>query len=176
MKLNLGCGKDIREGWINIDRHEYPGVVQYDISRLPLPFADGVVDEILASHVLEHLIFWEELMPEFNRILRPGGILEIRVPFGLSPQPWHYRTFDLKTLNHYTDESLYHESTSLDSKRPDWILLECRTSRRNLLEWHQRKYLGRMVLRLPLGSRWEIIWRLEKPPKRFSNTKAIPSG
>jgi SAM-dependent methyltransferase len=162
VRVNLGCGTDIRDGWVNIDRHDAPGVIQYDISRLPLPFESGVVDEILASHVLEHLPCWEDLMPELHRILRPGGILEVRVPYKHDFQPWHYRAFDKRTFASFYDGTLWAGSTSLDTEEPGWTCVERRVDRQNLLEWHQKKYLGRMVVRLPLGRRWQIVWRLRK--------------
>lgn len=40
--LNLGCGTDIRSGWVNLDSAELPGVdVVHDLDRLPLPFEEG---------------------------------------------------------------------------------------------------------------------------------------
>lgn len=46
-------------------------------------FADRSIDEIYASHVLEHLGYREELpqaLSEWHRVLRPGGALKIAVP------------------------------------------------------------------------------------------------
>jgi predicted SAM-dependent methyltransferase len=46
-------------------------------------FADGSIDEIYASHVLEHLGYREELpraLAEWHRVLRPGGQVKISVP------------------------------------------------------------------------------------------------
>jgi hypothetical protein len=48
----------------------------------PLPFADGSVDAIRASHVLEHFPHAEvpEVLADWTRALKPGGTLRIAVP------------------------------------------------------------------------------------------------
>ncbi len=55
--------------------------VHHDLER-PLPFADGTVDYVYSSHVIEH--FHREdarrLLAEVRRILRPGGCVRICVP------------------------------------------------------------------------------------------------
>jgi predicted SAM-dependent methyltransferase len=46
-------------------------------------FADGSIDEIYASHVLEHLGYREELpraLAEWRRVLRPGALAKVAVP------------------------------------------------------------------------------------------------
>lgn len=46
-------------------------------------FGDGSLDEIYASHVLEHLGYRDELptaLAEWRRALRPGGLVKIAVP------------------------------------------------------------------------------------------------
>ena len=50
-----------------------------------LPFADGTFHLIYASHVLEHVPWYqlEATLAEWVRILRPGGRLEVWVPNGL---------------------------------------------------------------------------------------------
>ncbi len=102
MKLNLGCGKLHREGYVNVDLHG--GDVRAD--GLRLPFRDGVFDEILASHILEHVIDLEAMMLELSRVLRPGGILMARVPYGLESlyDPFHYRAFDETTMTPFCDD------------------------------------------------------------------------
>lgn len=48
----------------------------------PFPFADGTFDIVYASHVLEHIPWYrtEEVLQEWVRILKPGGVLELCVP------------------------------------------------------------------------------------------------
>lgn len=81
-KLNLGCGKDYRQGWVNLDAviSVHPDVV-HDISK-PLPFKDQNFDFVLAQDILEH--FTKEdvvlVIGEIARILKVGGQLEVRVP------------------------------------------------------------------------------------------------
>jgi predicted SAM-dependent methyltransferase len=54
-KLNLGCGKEILEGYTNLDAIKLEGTdVVYDLNKFPYPFADNYFDEILAKSVLEH--------------------------------------------------------------------------------------------------------------------------
>ena len=45
-----------------------------------LPFADGSLDYVLSSHVLEHFIDPLAALIEWQRVLRPGGILFAIVP------------------------------------------------------------------------------------------------
>ena len=56
LKLNLGCGKRRREGFINVDSQPgcQPDLV-LDLEALPWPWADDSVDEVDLIHVLEHL-------------------------------------------------------------------------------------------------------------------------
>ena len=38
IKLHLGCGTDIRAGWVNLDCAKLPGVdIVHDLNVLPLP-------------------------------------------------------------------------------------------------------------------------------------------
>jgi ubiquinone/menaquinone biosynthesis C-methylase UbiE len=52
-----------------------------DISRLDF-IPSGTVEEIYASHVLEHFRYRElpRVLHEWNRLLQPGGVLRLAVP------------------------------------------------------------------------------------------------
>ena len=49
-----------------------------------LPFADNTFDLIYASHILEHVAWYQsaQTLKEWVRVLKPGGVLEIWVPDG----------------------------------------------------------------------------------------------
>jgi len=81
MKIHLGCGNNLLEGYLNIDKFVIAeNVLNLDV--LNLPFSDGEVELILAEHLVEHLSFNEEkrFFNEMFRILKPDGILKIEVP------------------------------------------------------------------------------------------------
>lgn len=82
MKLNLGCGKDVREGYENYDLYPIDKrVTKLDLNVLPLPFEDNYADRILVSHTLEHLnVNNLDFIIDCHRILKPDGILEIVLP------------------------------------------------------------------------------------------------
>jgi len=79
-KLNLGCGKDIKEGYINLDIVDYGGNRIHDINTFPYPFEENYFDEIYASHILEHLNNFHNSITELYRILKPNGIFYCSVP------------------------------------------------------------------------------------------------
>lgn len=79
--MNLGCGEDYKEGFVNADFHSHLKTdVELDLNTVPYPFADGEFDYVFASHVLEHLDKPFVIMKELYRILKPGGVLHIKVP------------------------------------------------------------------------------------------------
>jgi predicted SAM-dependent methyltransferase len=82
MKLNLGCGNDIKKDFVNVDNRDIPGVnVKHDLSQ-PLPFEDNTVDYINAQDVLEHFPFREtdSRLLDWKRVLKPLGKMRIQVP------------------------------------------------------------------------------------------------
>lgn len=74
-KLNLGAGTTVIEGFEPRDG------AQGDV-LFPLPDVDGSVDEIRASHVLEHFPYGQAqaVLTDWVRALKPGGVLRVAVP------------------------------------------------------------------------------------------------
>ena len=107
-KLNLGCGLDIKNGWINLDKSALPGVdVVHDLEQLPLPFPDNHFDEILCQDVLEH-IEYIPVLRDLHRILKTGGSLAIRCPHFTSANnfidPTHKKFFSFRTFEYFLKE------------------------------------------------------------------------
>ena len=81
LKLNIGGGDPKkggfaeREGYVLIDRSV--GKEAY-----PLDYPDGSVDEIVASHILEHFPYEDtmDVLRDWVRALKPGGLLKVAVP------------------------------------------------------------------------------------------------
>lgn len=108
-KLNLGCGKDIKNGYLNLDKAALPGVdIVCNIEQLPLPFADSSFDEVLCNDVLEH-VQYIPILKDIHRILASGGKLHIRVPHFTSKNnaidPTHIRTFSIETFDFFSQKS-----------------------------------------------------------------------
>jgi predicted SAM-dependent methyltransferase len=81
-RVNIGCGTNPTEGWINLDVLSHPGVYFWDC-RSGLPFSDGAVAAIYSEHFFEHLDLESEARPflrECLRCLQPRGVLRIVVP------------------------------------------------------------------------------------------------
>jgi len=78
VKLNLGCGSEPMEGYINIDIQE-PCDLKHDLRKSFL-FDDNSVDEIFAEDnfiCLFTLKEWMRIKKEITRVLKPGGKIEI---------------------------------------------------------------------------------------------------
>ena len=80
LKLDIGCGKNKKEGYIGIDIDPESGA-DIIVSALKLPFEDESVDEINSSHLVEHFSP-EEARRYFNevyRVLKKSGTAEMKI-------------------------------------------------------------------------------------------------
>lgn len=160
LMVNLGCGKDIRIGWENIDQFPGTGVNKViDFSYDPLPYPDNSVDEILASHVLEHIINWEALVKEYYRVIIPKGKLTIKVPY-MDYGPFHVRYFNKTSLNGFTYEPMgEHSGLEFDGKQM-FKIVKFSFTKYKKYNYHFKKYFG-INWGIPTQPE-ELTWQLEK--------------
>jgi predicted SAM-dependent methyltransferase len=81
LKLNVGCGDNLKTGWINIDLSENADL-QLDM-REQIPLPNGSVQIIYSENFFEHLNYPEDakrFLSESFRVLEPDGIFSVGVP------------------------------------------------------------------------------------------------
>ncbi len=100
LRLDLGSGPFAPEGFVGIDNltgtraqesaadDERAPDLLLDVDRAPLPFGPASVDEVRASHVLEHIEHDRlgHVFDEVARVLRPGAPWRIAGPYALSDE------------------------------------------------------------------------------------------
>lgn len=122
-RLNIGCGRDYREGWINYDISSEcnPDMVLdirlhqlYDLDKKLIP--KDTVDEIYISGVLEQIGENEHLihaMNECHRVLKPGGKMIVVVPnakYAIAHQdPMDVRKFTAETFPYFEKGTRHHD-------------------------------------------------------------------
>lgn len=104
--LDLGCGSTKRPGSIGVDRQRRSATdVAADLDRIPYPFRESSADEIHLDNVLEHLDDVVATMEELYRIIRPGGLVHIVVPYFRSRwavvDPTHRHQFSVGSMSYF---------------------------------------------------------------------------
>ncbi|MGE5700147.1 MAG: class I SAM-dependent methyltransferase [Deltaproteobacteria bacterium] len=89
--LDVGCGRKPYEGLFHVTR--YVGLeIDTPANRSSkkadrfydgkvFPFGDGEFDSAVVNEVFEHVFNPDEFLRELNRVLKPGGLLLMTVPF-----------------------------------------------------------------------------------------------
>lgn len=121
LKLHLGCGRDIRKGYVNVDRRKLKGVdVVLDIERDEWPWEENSVDFILAYHVLEHLGDLIGFMDKAHKVLKPTGQLHVRVPHhrhrNADTDPTHVRRFTESSFDYWYPGTSFESFSDLQWK------------------------------------------------------------
>jgi SAM-dependent methyltransferase len=117
--MDFGCGcKPYRPLLTNVT--EYIGV-DYDSAGHPhrgeeidvfydgihLPFRPNTFDSVFTSEVFEHVFNLEAVLPEINRVMKPGGNILITCPFvwNLHEMPFDYARYTPFALQHLLEAS-----------------------------------------------------------------------
>lgn len=81
-KLDLGCGKNKREGFYGVDAMKFDTVDLVADLRKPWPWDTNSIEEVHCSHFIEHLTAPERIhfVNELYRVLKPGGKATVVVP------------------------------------------------------------------------------------------------
>lgn len=79
MRLNLGAGKMVVEGWLSVGLEAHHDI-QTDLRKLPLD--DECADEVMAIHVFEHFQRWEaeSVLREWQRVMKTNSRLALELP------------------------------------------------------------------------------------------------
>lgn len=123
LKINVGSGGFDIDGYVSVD-------IRDGVDARALPYEDGSVDEIYASHVLEHLGWKDvgETLKHWWKLLKPGGKVKIAVPdFSriadlLNDQNFQYML--ATAMGGQTHEHDFHKS-AFNEKALTWWLNQC---------------------------------------------------
>lgn len=80
LKLDVGCGKNKKEGFLGIDIIDGVDFV-LDITREKVPLEDNVADEVYSHHFFEHIDSPKEALEELIRLSVNGAKFEIWTPY-----------------------------------------------------------------------------------------------
>ena len=75
-KLNLGSGKNKKQGYCNIDL-TYDADIHLNLEDQTLPFEDNSIEEVVAENLLCMLSNLRNVMNESHRVLINGGVLRL---------------------------------------------------------------------------------------------------
>jgi len=109
LRLNVGAG-DTEWGDVQLDVERTEQVTLLGDMH-SLPFETGSCSEVLLDNVLEHSPDTTGILREVHRVLRPGGIAYVFVPYynahGAYADPTHRAFFSEGTFEYYTSDSEY---------------------------------------------------------------------
>ena len=105
LKIDIGCGKNKKEGYIGIDIDPESNADVF-ASALNLPFDDNSVDEVHSRHMIEHLApdEAEKFFNEIYRVLKIGGEADLKIDCDwskgrlLKKDPTHKYRYSVKEI------------------------------------------------------------------------------
>lgn len=134
--LNLGAGNKLVAGAVQHDltKHRPEIDVVWDLNNLPWPWEGNSFDMVVACAVFEHLRNnLIETVNECWRILRPGGVLYMKLPYWQSDNafrdPTHYWQFSTGTCDIFDPETQYGQRYSFYTERKWKIIAAARLNK-----------------------------------------------
>lgn len=148
--LNLGCGYVKIKGAVNVDiRQETNPDYVMDLENLEMyrpTLKENSFDKVIALEILEHIKNTGQFLTEIRRVLKPNGILKIKVPYhGVIQNIWfsifkfedvfnptgdHVRFYTLpsirRVLRDYGFDIIYEELTNSKLFFHEHIIIEAK--------------------------------------------------
>lgn len=147
--LDLGCGKKKDPAWVGMDIRAVEGVdIVHNLEDFPWPVPDDCCNNVLASHILEHIKPWKLfdpaggpcVMAEIWRVLKKDGKLLVSAPYGVSPgylaDPTHVKPLTEATFQYFDPRS---ELYKVYEPECAFLLESVRYSQESFLELILRK-------------------------------------
>lgn len=141
MKINIGCGRDYKEGWWNTDTSQEVKCEQYmDIGQSIIDQPENSSELVYISGVLEQVAENWKLIHALNecwRVLQHGGKLVIVVPnakYAIAHRdPMDIRKFTPDTFRYFLDGTQeYRDYGSVYGFKP-WSHLDIQENQRHIL-------------------------------------------
>jgi len=131
-KLNLGCGFDYKEGWVNVDVINVKKDKKHNLDSYPYPFKKDTFDVILMKMILEHVKEPTVCLKELIRISKNGAKIVVIVP--------HANSYaNMTDIQHKTN---FTESSFTDELLEEYDLKNLKVVKGNFLFRHKwKKYL-----------------------------------
>jgi SAM-dependent methyltransferase len=130
-KLNMGCGLDIQEGYINQDISPFKGVDNvFDFNQKePWPYEDDTYDEIRIKDCIHCAENSDKFMAEVYRIAKPNALVIVEGVNFLSPiccqDPYFKTRLGYNTFDMYLPDNksgYYNTPTTFIIEKRKWII------------------------------------------------------
>ena len=119
IKYNLGCGTDIKEGFINADFD--PNLkdidVIVDVNVIPMKvFEDNQFEYVFLDSILEHSNSPIKLMEDVHRISKPNAKVCVIVPYYNAPVGYPHKSFNWSFFEDFfsKEKNLYYTNCHYD--------------------------------------------------------------
>lgn len=180
-KLNIGCGHDYKEGWVNVDKSRFVKADVYmDVdSDLWVPSNHNKASEIYMSHLLEHTKNPLFVMEQLWLVSKPDAKLVVRVPYGSSDNAWedqtHTRPYFIGSFAYFSQ--MYYKGADY-GYRGDWeiaeITLDVFADRCN--SGDGEKVMEEIKIKRNMVNEMHVLMRAVKPLRNPQNSKEFNSA
>jgi SAM-dependent methyltransferase len=86
LQIGVMEGAKIAPHWIAVDLYDTSPLIDYNYDVHDLKFPDASFDIVVCTAVLEHVPWPQKAVHELGRVLRPGGLILVGLPWA---QPFH---------------------------------------------------------------------------------------
>lgn len=125
IKVNIGCGENKIDGFINIDKREVcnPDIL-CEIGNESIDMDDSCVDYIWSHNSFEHFDNFISVVEELARISKNGAIWDVSTPYCTSTKynlvnPYHVNPFFSEDTFRFWDDIYKREQPSFKLKQLD---------------------------------------------------------